>query len=162
MIHSRVRMETHKQLTTSVGRISSASPQLGAARRGQEAGIPPGRSPPTQPRLPPGPKGLPEGAQREPANGTPETQTQRNREELKIRYGRPSVSLVFQLLCRLQESSAVHKLFAGVSVRTFGIELSVVHSSISTSGTYNSDNGGPCQELVLFPPELKRILPRRK
>ena len=46
----------------------------------------------------------------------------------------------------------MHKLFAGVSVRTFGIGPSVVHSSISTSGTYNSDNGGPCQELVLFPP----------
>jgi hypothetical protein len=93
-----------------VGRISSASPQLGAAKRGQEAGIAPGRSPPAQPRLPPGPKGLPEGAEREPANGTPETQTQRNRQELKIRYGRPSVSLVFQLLCRLQESSPVHEL----------------------------------------------------
>ena len=98
----------------TVGRISSASPQLGAAKRGQEAGIAPGRSPPAQPpglpRLPPGPKGLPEGAKPEPANGTPETQTQRNRQELKIRHGRPSVSLVFQLLCRLQESSPVHEL----------------------------------------------------
>ena len=107
----------------AIDRISSASPQLGAAKRGQEAGIAPGRSPPAQPRLPPGAKGLPEGAKPEPANGTPETQTQRNRQELKIRHGRPSVSLVFQLLCRLQESSPVHKLFAGVSVRTFGIAL---------------------------------------
>jgi len=32
------------------------------------------RSPPAQPRLPPGPKGLPEGAKREPANGTPGTE----------------------------------------------------------------------------------------
>ena len=141
-----------------VGRISSASPHLGAAERGQEAGIAPGRSPPAQPRLPPGAKGLPEGAKPEPANGTPETQTQRNRQELKIRHGRPSVSLVFQLLCRLQESSPVHKLFAGVSAMTFGIALNVVHSSVSTSGTYNSDNGSPCQELVLFPPQPKRTL----
>jgi hypothetical protein len=57
-----------------VDRISSASPQLGAAKRGQEAGIAPGRSPPAQPRRPPGPKGLPEGAKREPANGTPGTE----------------------------------------------------------------------------------------
>jgi hypothetical protein len=48
----------------AVDRISSASPQLGAAKRGQEAGIAPGRSPPAQPRPPPGPKGLPEGAKR--------------------------------------------------------------------------------------------------
>ena len=56
----------------------------------------------------------------------------------------------------------MHKLFAGVSAMTFGIALNVVHSSVSTSGTYNSDNGSPCQELVLFPPQPKRTLPMRK
>jgi hypothetical protein len=118
------------RLVNAVGRISSASPQLGAAKRGQGAGIAPGRSHPAQPRLPPGPKGLPEGAKPEPANGTPEeTQTQRNRQELKIRHGRPSVSLVFQLLCRLQESSAVHKLFAGVSAMILGTARNVFHGS---------------------------------
>jgi hypothetical protein len=57
-----------------IDRISSASPQLGPAKRGQGAGTTPGRSAPAQPRLPPGPTGLPEGAKREQANGTPGTE----------------------------------------------------------------------------------------
>ena len=42
------------------------------------------------------------------------------------------------------------------------IALNVFHGSIVPFGTCSSDNGSPCQELVLFPPEVKRTLPERK
>jgi hypothetical protein len=66
-----------------VGRISSASPQLGAAKRGQEAGVAPGRSTPIRPRLPPGPAGGPWRAKRKAVNER-QSQAQRNREAIAI------------------------------------------------------------------------------
>jgi hypothetical protein len=69
-----------------------------------------------------------------------------------------AASLRFELRCRHGESGLVHEIFAGVSVRTFGIGPSVVHGSKRPFTTYSGDNGSPCQELVLFPPELKRTL----
>ena len=42
------------------------------------------------------------------------------------------------------------------------IALNVFHGSNAPFGTYSGDNGSPCQELVLFPPEVKRTLPERK
>ena len=68
---------THSQLR--VGGISSASPQLGAAKRGQEAGVTPGRSTPI--RLPPGPTGAPWRAKRKAVNER-QSQAQRNREAI--------------------------------------------------------------------------------
>jgi hypothetical protein len=70
-------------------RIPSAGGcQKGAGSRDCTGEVSPNPTPP-----PPEPKGLPEGAQREPANGTPETQAQRNRQELKNRYGQPLTSI---------------------------------------------------------------------
>ena len=144
-----------------IGRISSASPQLGAAKSGQEAGIAPGRSPPTQPRPPPGPKGLPEGARREPANGTPGTESQKTRRSSKLPW--PASNLVSQssfIIKRGVRRGA--RALAGVSFIILPIALNVFHGSIVPFGTYSLDNGGPCQELVLFPPQPKRTLPMRK
>jgi hypothetical protein len=67
-----------------LGRISSASPQLGAAKRGQEAGVAPGRSTPIRPRaLPPGPAGAPWRAKRKAVNDR-QSQAHRNREAIAI------------------------------------------------------------------------------
>ena len=51
---------------------------------------------------------------------------------------------------------------AGVSLITLATALNVFHRSGAPFATYTRDNGGPCQELSLFPPELKRTLPTRK
>jgi len=67
----------------AIGRISSASPQLGAAKRGQEAGVAPGRSTPIRPRLPPGPAGAPWRAKRKAVNER-QSQAHRNREAIAI------------------------------------------------------------------------------
>ena len=67
--------------TVAVGRISSASPHLGAAKRGQGAGVAPGRSTPIRPRLPPGPTGAPWRAKRKAVNER-QSQAQRNREAI--------------------------------------------------------------------------------
>jgi hypothetical protein len=112
---------------------------------------------------PPGPHGAPgRGQARAGQRHTHQEPRPRNRQELKKSAHAGSVSLNFQLPAAPEEPSAVHKLFAGVSVTTFANGLSVVHSSGSTSGTYTRDDGSLCQELVMFPPELKRTLPMRK
>jgi hypothetical protein len=83
---------------------------MGAAKRGQEAGIAPGRSPPAQPRLPPEPKGLPEGARREPANGTSGTERQKTNRSSKLPWPASNASLAVQLHSANEEPSPVHEL----------------------------------------------------
>jgi hypothetical protein len=71
------------EIFSQIGRSSSASPQLGAAKRGQEAGVAPGRSTPIRPRLPPGPAGAPWRAKRKAVNER-QSQAHRNREAIAI------------------------------------------------------------------------------
>ena len=137
-------------------------PSAGGCQKGAGSRDCTGEPPPNPTPPPPGAQGAPgrspaRAGQRNTRDRGPE-----NQQELKNRYGQPLTLIWIPAPSGKRGVKPGARALAGVSVRTLGAALNVVHSSVSTSGTYNRDSGGPCQELVLFPPELKRILPVRK
>ena len=141
-----------------IGRISSASPQLGAAKRGPEAGIAQGWSPPTQPRLPPEPKGLPEGAQREPANGTPGTEGQKTNRSSKSLWPASNVNL--DSSSKRQTRSQARCTSSCRRVRNdLGYCTKCVPWLAMTIWYLQRRYRWPMSGISTFPPELKSPLP---